>query len=153
MRSAKMPPMNCPRRSLPAADDSLATAASTRVPIRVPTGAWIACLIGVLIGSGALAALGASPAPALQPTRPILPTVPTKDALALSEEIRARWMGVDHVGNLWAWEALEGSVRFFSPAAERLGTLVVPLGAGAVDGDAEWGAVALTAPSLPGGAD
>jgi hypothetical protein len=151
-----MPPMNRPRRSLPAADDSLATAAPARVPVRVPAGARIAVLIGVLIGGGALAALGASPAPASQSTRPSQPAPPappTKDALALSEEIRARWMGVDHVGNLWAWEPLEGSVRFFSPAAERLGTVVVPLGAAAVDGDVEWGAVALTAPSLPGGAD
>jgi hypothetical protein len=76
---------------------------------------------------------------------------PNKDALALVEQVRARWMGVDRAGNLWAWEALEGSVRFFSPAAERLPTIVVPLDASAVDGDAQWGAVALTPLIGPGG--
>ena len=60
-------------------------------------------------------------------------------------------MGVDHAGNLWAWEALEGSARFFSPAAERLPTIGVPLDAAAVDGDAQWGAVALTPLAGPGG--
>ena len=76
---------------------------------------------------------------------------PSKDALALAEQVRARWMGVDHGGNLWAWEALEGSVRFFTPAAERLPTIGVPLDASAVDGDARWGAVALTPLTGPGG--
>ncbi len=74
---------------------------------------------------------------------------PSKEALSLAEQVRARWMGVDHAGNLWAWEPLEGSVRFFSPAAARLGTVLVPLGATAVDGDAAWGAVALTLPGAP----
>ena len=156
-----MPPMTCPRHALPAAPASRAAAAPARVPAHLPIGAIgpmgsrgsigarIAVLIGFLIGGGALAALGASPAPSHPPGGPI---TPTKDALALAGDIRARWMGVDHVGNLWAWEPLEGSVRFFSPAAERLGTLVVPLGAAAVDGDAEWGAVALTTPPAgPGG--
>ncbi|HLX08068.1 MAG TPA: hypothetical protein VKY89_09440 [Thermoanaerobaculia bacterium] len=81
---------------------------------------------------------------------------PSKEALSLAEQVRARWMGVDHAGNLWAWEPLEGSVRFFSPTAARLGTVLVPLGATAVDGDAAWGAVALTlpgAPATPGPAD
>jgi hypothetical protein len=136
--------VTCPRRALFAdyfaASDLLGTAAPARVLIGVLIGVWIGAL--ALCGPPTL---GASPA------RP-RPTPPTKDALALAEQIRARWMGVDHAGNLWAWEPLEGSVRFFSPAAERLATLVVPLGAAAVDGDAEWGAVALTTPPTgPGG--
>ncbi len=68
---------------------------------------------------------------------------PTAAALSLAELVRARSMGIDHAGNLWAWEPVEGSVRFFSPTAERLGTLLVTKGVDAVAGDAEWGAVAL----------
>jgi hypothetical protein len=69
---------------------------------------------------------------------------PSKEALALAAQVRARWMGVDRAGNLWAWEPLEGSVRFFSPAAGRLLTVNLPLTSVAVDGDVEWGAAALT---------
>jgi hypothetical protein len=68
---------------------------------------------------------------------------PTKDALSLAELVRARQLGVDHLGNLWGWNGVEGSVRFFSPTAARLGTLLIPKDAMAADGDLEWGAVAL----------
>jgi hypothetical protein len=139
-----MPPMTGPRQSLSPASDLLGAAAGAGVGA-ARRGALIGVLTGMLLGGGAWALsrprVGGSPAPP-----------PSKAALTLAEEIRARWMGVDHAGNLWAWEPLEGSVRLFSPAAERLGTLVVPLGAAAVDGDAEWGAVALTTPATgPGG--
>jgi hypothetical protein len=91
-------------------------------------------------------ARAATPAPASRQA-----VQPSQDALALAALVRARWMGVDHAGNLWAWEALEGSARFFSPAAERLPTIGVPLDASAVDGDAQWGAVALAPLAGPGG--
>jgi len=142
-----------PRRSPRAASDLRGTAARARVPIGVSIALTLALCVATALGASPTPPRPGAPTARTVPTAPTPPTPPTKDALALAGEIRARWMGVDHAGNLWAWEALEGSVRFFSPAAERLGTLIVPLGAVAVDGDAEWGAVALTSPSLPGGSD
>jgi hypothetical protein len=68
---------------------------------------------------------------------------PTKDALSLAALVRARELGVDHLGNLWGWNGVEGSMRFFSPTAERLGTILIPKSAMAAAGDSEWGAVAL----------
>jgi hypothetical protein len=68
---------------------------------------------------------------------------PSKDALSLIELVRARRMGTDAAGHLWAWDPQAGTMRFFSPAAERLDTLVVPPGGVALDGDLRWGAVAL----------
>jgi hypothetical protein len=77
------------------------------------------------------------PAAAAKPVRP------TKDALSLIELVRARWMGVDRVGNLWAWDPVEATVRFFSPTAERVATISMPQGTSAVEGDTQWGVVAL----------
>jgi hypothetical protein len=68
---------------------------------------------------------------------------PSKDALSLAELVRARGMGIDHLGNLWGWNGVEGSMRFFSPTAARLGTLLISKSAMAADGDLEWGVVAL----------
>jgi len=103
-----------------------------------------AALAAALALAGALAAGAAGAATPAPPAAAHQVAPPGKDAFGLAEMVRARWMGVDHAGNLWAWEPLAGSVRFFSPAAERLRTVVVPLDALAVDGDAEWGAVAVT---------
>ncbi|MBV8203036.1 MAG: hypothetical protein JOZ15_20660, partial [Acidobacteria bacterium] len=66
-----------------------------------------AAALGVLAWSQ-----GEPPAGAATPAPPARQQVePSKDALDLVAQVRARWMGVDHAGNLWAWEALEGSVR------------------------------------------
>jgi hypothetical protein len=108
--------------------------------------------VAVTLAGASFWTQAAQPAGAATPAPHSRPLVqPSKDALALVEQVRARWMGVDHAGNLWAWEALEGSLRFFSPQAQRLPTIVVPLGASAVDGDAQWGAVALMPLTGPGG--
>jgi hypothetical protein len=138
-----MPPMHRQRIAAPAA------APTCRAPVHT---AALALNAAALIALAALAAVCAcaclrpleAAAMAASVAHPARHAVePSKDALALAELVRARWMGVDHGGNLWAWEALEGSVRFFSPTAERLGTVLVPLDTSAVDGDAQWGAAAL----------
>ncbi len=139
--------MNRPRRAPSHAYRPLAAAPLAR--------ALVLALICVLSSTGSeRPARAASPAPpsrqAVQPTPLALPS-PSEDALALAALVRARWMGVDHAGNLWAWEPLEGSIRFFSPAAERLPSLLVPVGASAVDGDAQYGGVALLPLTGPGG--
>lgn len=68
---------------------------------------------------------------------------PTKAALTLVELVRARSMGVDHAGNLWAWDPIEGTVRFFSPAGEPFGEVLVPKDSDMVDSNAEWGILTL----------
>lgn len=129
-----MPRMNSPT-------SSSSTVAAIRRGVAVLACALTLVLVAARRGPQLAAA---APTPHPSPSSPDGSPSPSKDALSLAEQVRARWMGVDHAGNLWAWEPLEGSVRFFSPAAARLGTVLVPLGAAAVDGDLDWGAVALT---------
>jgi hypothetical protein len=101
----------------------------------------------LLLATAAAASMGkaaglASRADAVRPARH--PAVqPSKDALSLAQLVRGRWLGIDAAGNLWAWEAVEGSIRFFSPTGERLGTLVIPQDTAEVDASVRFGAVAL----------
>lgn len=67
---------------------------------------------------------------------------PTEAALKAVEKLRARSMGVDRAGNLWAWEPQSQRVVFLSPTGERVGSIAVP-DARSLDADAEWGVVAL----------
>jgi hypothetical protein len=103
---------------------------AAHIPARLLPPARVAALLAVSAFL-ALPVLGRSPAP------------PTKDALSLAELVRARQLGTDHLGNLWGWNGVEGSVRFFSPTAARLGTILISKSSMAADGDLEWGAVAL----------
>lgn len=128
------PPIATPARRSSPASSALATLAAA-APAMAVAGAVL--LLPVPMQAAARAATH----PARQAAQHV---EPSKDALALAELVRGRWLGVDHAGNLWAWEAVEGSVRFFSPTAARLGTVLVPLDTTAVDGDAHWGAAALT---------
>ena len=105
--------------------------------------------LGLAVAAGARATLAsagaggasATPAPASghSGARAALIQPPTKAALTLAELVRARSMGVDHAGNLWAWDPIEGTVRFFSTAGEPAGEVLVPKDSDMVDGDAEWG--------------
>jgi hypothetical protein len=131
----------------PARSHSAARARRGAAPLTRARAAAAAAALCAMAWTGSGEPAGAA-APAPPPRQQVQPS---KDALDLVAQVRARWMGVDHAGNLWAWEALEGSVRFFSPAAERLPAIVVPLGASAVDGDAQWGAAALLPLAGPGG--
>jgi hypothetical protein len=128
----------------------VAVAALARAWVRALACTLICALVSTVAGRPAGAAVPAPPHPR-QVVQPAPPALPSNAALALAGQLRARWMGVDHAGNLWAWEALEGSVRFISPAAERLLTVAVPLDASVVDGDTQWGALALTPLAGPGG--
>jgi hypothetical protein len=135
-----MRPMPCPQTATPARRSSPACSALATLTAAAPAVA-VACA-GLLLPMPMQAAARAAAAhTARQASQHV---EPSKDALALAELVRGRWLGVDHAGNLWAWEAVEGSVRFFSPTAARLGTVLVPLDTTAVDGDAQWGAAALT---------
>src|SRR5215831_1501855 len=77
--------------------------------------------------------------PAAAHAAPVKPAAP---ALQLVEGLRARSMGVDRAGNLWAWEPGRDTVTFITPAGGILATYKVS-GARAVDADAEWGVLAL----------
>jgi hypothetical protein len=136
-----MRPMTCLPIATPTRRSSLPTAALAAFAALATLAAVCAC---AFLRPLEAAAMTAHAAAATHATHAAQHVEPSKDALALAELVRARWMGVDHAGNLWAWEAVEGSVRFFSPSAARLGTVLVPLDTTAVDGDAQWGAAALT---------
>jgi hypothetical protein len=86
--------------------------------------AWAACLLAMPL-----------PARAAQ-------AEPTEAALKIVQGLRARSMGVDRAGNLWAWDALGQKVAFLSPAGERVGSVGVR-DASVVDADSAWGVVSL----------
>ena len=67
---------------------------------------------------------------------------PTEAALKVVEGLRARSMGVDRAGNLWAWDPQLRKVDFVSPSGEKVASIRTPE-ALAVDADTEWGVVAL----------
>lgn len=93
-------------------------------------------LAGGIVGSAllAIAAMGASEA-ARRPS-------PTPAALEAFRTLAASKMGMDHAGNLWAWNRRNGVVQILTPAGERL-PMPAAQGAGAVDADAAWGVVAV----------
>ena len=88
------------------------------------------CLAGVLL-LGLVAGVdrvGAAEGPAL--------------ALAALSKLKATKMGVDHLGNLWAWNNTDGGLRFLSRHGDLDSRYTVPQ-ASAVDADADWGVVGL----------
>jgi hypothetical protein len=67
---------------------------------------------------------------------------PSEAAIKVAEGLRARNLGVDRAGNLWAWDVGRQKVEFFSPSGASAGSVGIR-DASVVDADLDWGVVAL----------
>ncbi len=67
---------------------------------------------------------------------------PSEAAFAAAEKLRARRMGVDRAGNLWAWNHRDATVQLISPSGSTLARVSLPR-ALRVNADEQWGVVAV----------
>jgi hypothetical protein len=67
---------------------------------------------------------------------------PSEAALKVVDGLRARSLGVDRAGNLWAWNAERQKVEFLSPSGAKVGSVGIR-DASVVDADLNWGVVSL----------
>ncbi len=72
----------------------------------------------------------------------VVPREPTSAALEVVRRLPATRMGVDHLGNLWAWRHSTGRVTMIAPDGRQ--KTAQAGAAAAVQADWEWGIVALS---------